>query len=428
MTFIVDASLSAFIPIDADSDFPIQNLPFGIFKPKAMDAPRVGVALGEFVVDLTVLQEIGLLDIAGVDASVFTQPSLNRLLALGVETYRNIRKRLVELLRSDTALAASDKEMIENSLYRQSDVILCVPLQIGDYTDFYSSEQHAFNVGSMFRGKGNELMPNWKHMPIALHGRASSIVTTEAPIYRPHGQVLDQQTGKPIVSASKILDFELEMGFFIGKDSRRGRPIAIKDAEGYILGMVLVNDWSARDIQKWEYQPLGPFLAKSFATSISPWVVSLDALAPFKLAGVVQQPAPCDYLQHIEKANNYDINLTVSIQTEKMQAPQVICHSNHRYLYWSIVQQLAHQTIAGCNVKLGDLMASGTISGSKPDQFGSLLELTWMGEKPLSLNSGETRTFIEDGDQILLRGYCDGKTYRIGFGELRNQVLGNPNF
>ena len=428
MTFIVDEKLKSFLPIAEDSDFPIQNLPFGIFKPTIEAAPRSGVALGKFVIDLSVLEDAGLLGIDGQSDAVFSQVSLNSFFALGIAVCRSVRKQLVELLRVDTTISQEAKTTIEQALYQQSEVIMCVPMDIRDYTDFYASEQHAFNVGSMFRGKGNELMPNWKHMPIAYHGRASSIVTTDTPIYRPHGQVMDPKTEQPVFSASKRLDFELEMGFFIGKQNRQGTPVAVKDVEGCIVGMVLVNDWSARDIQKWEYQPLGPFLAKSFATSISPWIVTLDALAPFKKQMLPQQPEPLAYLRDVENNGNYDITLEVRMQTENMQNPQVICRSNHQYLYWSIAQQVAHHTIAGCNLNVGDMMASGTISGPEADQFGSLLELTWSGKNPLTLSSGEHRTFIEDGDQVIMHGYASGNGYRVGFGELRNQVLANPNF
>lgn len=426
--FIVDTKLTSYIAVPSDSDFPIQNLPFGIFKPTKNESPRAGVALGDFVIDLSVLEQQGLININSSNEFVFNRASLNDFIKLGVESCREARKQLVELLRQDTKITEDKKALIQRALYSRDDVTMCLPFEIGDYTDFYASEHHAFNVGSMFRGKGNELMPNWKHLPVGYHGRASSIITTNTPVLRPHGQVLDPETEQPIFSASKRLDFELEMGFFIGKNSQQGCPISIKDAEGHIVGMVLVNDWSARDIQKWEYQPLGPFLSKSFATSISPWLVTLDALAPFRIKGELQDPTPLPYLQQGDEHNSYDIQLEVELQSEKMQTPRTICRTNHKNLYWSIFQQLAHHTITGCNVKVGDMMASGTISGSNPEAFASMLEIAWAGKKPLQLTSGETRVFIQDGDTITMCGYAVGENYRVGFGELKNQVLPNPHY
>ncbi|MCH9643239.1 MAG: fumarylacetoacetase [Gammaproteobacteria bacterium] len=423
MTLTIDPNITSYIDVAKDSDFPIQNLPFGIFKPTSNVAARVGVALGDFVIDLSVLAEEAL--IKNVNQAVFKQSSLNSLFELGANVCRDVRRQLVALLKDDSNVRTDVREKVQHCLHQRSDVISCVPVKVGDYTDFYSSEQHAMNVGSMFRGKGNELMPNWKHMPIGYHGRSSSIITTDVPVKRPCGQIFDMQREMPVFGPSKRLDFELEMGFFTAKQNRQGTPISIKDAEGYIIGLVLVNDWSARDIQKWEYQPLGPFLAKSFATSISPWVVMTDALEPFRIASPKQDPSPMEYLQHVREDNSFDIHLDVSIQSEKMQTPETICSTNFQYLYWSMAQQLAHHTIAGCNISVGDLMASGTISGPTREQFGSLLEISWGGKTPIKLTSGEERSFIENGDTIVMHGYCKAEHYRIGFGELKNQVVAN---
>ncbi len=425
MTYQVEAATKSYIHVTEDSDFSIQNLPLGIFRPTADQAPRVGVALGEHVIDLAVLAQANLIQIS---QAVCQQNTLNALLELGVDTCRQLRQQLVAVLRDDESVGVQARAIVEKSLHDRHAVMMCVPVEIGDYTDFYSSEQHAFNVGSMFRGKGEEMMPNWKHMPIGYHGRSSSMITTDMPVYRPQGQILDMETNQPIFSPSKRLDFELEMGFFVGKDSEQGKPVGIKDAQGHIVGMVIVNDWSARDIQKWEYQPLGPFLGKSFATSISPWLVMLDALEPFRVDSPKQDPMPLDYLQHATRSDSYDIHLAVSLCSEKMLESQVICQSNHQYLYWTMFQQVAHHTIGGCNLNVGDMMASGTISGSDRSQFGSMLEISWAGKTPLVLTSGEQRKFLEDGDTVAMSAYCQGKGYRVGFGEVKNQILPNPHY
>jgi fumarylacetoacetase len=297
-----------------------------------------------------------------------------------------------------------------------------VPVDIRDYTDFYSSRQHATNVGMMMRGPENALTPNWLHVPIAYHGRASSIVISGTDLHRPCGQTKADGASAPSFGPSRNLDFELEMGFFVGPGNELGQPIPIVAAREHIFGMVLVNDWSARDIQKWEYQPLGPFLAKNFGTSISPWIVTLDALEPFRIPSPVQDPAPLPYLQ-TTGPQAYDINLEVYLQTAKMDRPYRISTSNARHLYWNIAQQLAHHTINGCNLEPGDLLASGTISGPHPDSYGSILELAWKGTKPLQLPNGEQRTFLEDGDRVTMTGWCQGPGYRVGFGEVSGKIL-----
>jgi len=306
--------------------------------------------------------------------------------------------------------------------YSASAVEMCMPVEIGDYTDFYSSKEHATNVGIMFRGKENALMPNWIHMPVAYHGRASSVVISGTNIKRPKGQTKADEAGLPSFGPTKLLDFELEMGFFIGTGNNLGDPIPVEQAHEHIFGMVLVNDWSARDIQKWEYVPLGPFLAKNFATSISPWVVTLEALEPFKSKRSEQQSDPLPYLQS-KGEWLFDINLEVKIKTGKMKDPFVISNSNFRYLYWDICQQLAHHTITGCNMKTGDLLASGTISGPEKDSYGSLLELTWRGSEPLKLPDGEERKFLLDGDVLIMSGWCNGDGFKVGFGEVTGKIL-----
>ncbi|MCA9938439.1 MAG: fumarylacetoacetase, partial [Anaerolineales bacterium] len=301
-------------------------------------------------------------------------------------------------------------------------VVMEMPAQIGDYTDFYSSREHATNVGIMFRGRENALMPNWLHLPVAYHGRASSIIPGGIDIHRPHGQTIRDGDAAPTFGPSRLMDFELEMGFFIGPGNDLGHPVPVQNAADHIFGLVLVNDWSARDIQKWEYQPLGPFLAKNLATSISPWVVTLDALEPFRRPSPPQDPAPLPYLRSVGDWA-YDIHLEVHLQSEQMAAPHPICRSNFRYLYWNMCQQLAHHTITGCNLRPGDLLASGTISGPSPDSYGSMLELTWRGSQPLALPNGESRKFLQDGDRVTLTGWAQGDGYRVGFGEVSARLL-----
>jgi len=297
-----------------------------------------------------------------------------------------------------------------------------LPAQIGDYTDFYASKEHATNVGIMFRGKENALMPNWTHLPVGYHGRASSVVLSGTDVRRPQGQMKPANSNAPLFGPSCQLDLELEMGWFIGPGNERGKNIALENAEEQIFGLVLVNDWSARDIQSWEYQPLGPFLAKSFATSISPWVVPLEALEPFRVAGPEQEPEPLPYLR-TNKPGSFDIHLEVNLKGEGMKNSKTISTSNFRYLYWSMAQQIAHHTVGGCNLRPGDLLASGTISGPKKEMRGSLLELTWRGTEPIEMENGEQRVWLEDGDQLTITGWCQGEGYRIGFGEVTGRVL-----
>lgn len=413
---------SSFIDVAPNSHFPIQNLPYGIFRPAPGAAPRVGTAIGDYVLDLSVLEDAGLFDEQEIRRErPFSRSSLNSFMALGRGVWGKARARITRLLQADEATLRDDAGLREHAFHDRSRVEMLLPAAIGDYTDFYSSKEHATNVGTMFRGKENALQPNWLHLPVGYHGRSSSIVVSGKDIRRPCGQ-LKPEDGPPVYGPSRLLDFELEMGFFVGPGNELGEPIPIDLAHEHIFGLVLVNDWSARDIQKWEYVPLGPFLGKSFATTISPWVVTLDALEPFRGAGPLQDPEPLPYLRSSHPLA-YDINLEVALQPGEKAPAQRICRSNFRNLYWSMGQQLAHHTVNGCNLRAGDLMASGTISGSEPESYGSLLELSWKGTKPLDLGGGETRTFLEDGDRVIMTAWAQADGHRIGFGEAVGTVL-----
>jgi|GEM_PF-1556 len=418
-----DAELRSFVPVPTDSHFPIQNLPFGVFRRRGNRSAGVGVAIGEHVLDLTVLKIHGVLDSPLLRRkALFAQDNLNEFMDLGPTVWQEARSIISWLLRADVPTLRDYSWLRERALVPMSEVEMLLPAQIGDYTDFYSSREHASNVGTMLRGPENALMPNWLHLPVAYHGRASSIVVSGTDVVRPRGQSKPADAPAPIFGPSKSLDFELEMGMLIGPGNALGQPIPIQAAAEHIFGLVLVNDWSARDIQAWEYVPLGPFLAKNFATSISPWVVTLDALEPFRTVGPVQDPLPLPYLQ--SKGDwAYDIHLEVHLQTEKMEKPQRISVSNFKYLYWNMLQQLAHHTVNGCNLKPGDLLASGTISGPTPDSYGSMLELAWKGSKHMVLANGEQRTFLQDGDHITMTAWCQGNGYRVGFGEVTGKIL-----
>jgi fumarylacetoacetase len=418
-----DPALRSFVHVAADSHFPIQNLPYGVFRPAAGVTPRVGAAIGDFILDLGVLEERGFFKTTALrDCRVFVQPALNDFLSLGRTAWSEARAVISRLLRHDEPTLRDDPVLREHALRPLAGVDLLLPAVIGDYTDFYSSREHATNVGVMLRGPDNALQPNWLHLPVAYHGRASSVVISGTDVRRPRGQTKADDAPAPTFGPSRSLDFELEMAFFVGPGNELGRPVPISDAAEHIFGMVLLNDWSARDIQRWEYVPLGPFLAKNFATSISPWVVPLEALEPFRTAGPHQDPEPLPYLRSPGDWA-YDVQLEVWLQGEKMQQPQRICRSNARHLYWNICQQLAHHTVNGCNLRPGDLLASGTISGPTPDSYGSLLELAWKGTKPLTFPDGEKRTFLQDGDRVTMTGWCQGDGYRVGFGEVTGSVL-----
>lgn len=415
--------LRSFVPPDPAGDFPIQNLPYGVFRPRAGGPPRVGVAIGEMVLDLSSLERRGLFRGARFQgAKVFDAGALNAFMAMGRDGWREARVTIHRLLREDEPTLRDDTSLRKEALLPAADVVMELPARVGDYTDFYSSREHATNVGAMFRGRENALMPNWLHLPVAYHGRSSSLVVSGVDVRRPLGQALRGKDAVPSFGPSSQLDFELEVGFFIGPGNVLAAPVPIARAADQIFGMVLVNDWSARDIQRWEYQPLGPFLGKNFATTLSPWVVPMEALEPFRCAGPPQDPGPLPYLR-TDGDQAFGIALEVLVQTEKMGSPHAIARSNFEHLYWNILQQVAHHTSGGCNLRPGDLLASGTISGPTPDSYGSLLELTWNGTQPIRLPNGESRTFLEDGDTVIMRGWCEKEGRRIGFGEARGRIL-----
>ena len=412
----------SFIAVAENSDFPLQNLPYGVFQPQG-EAARVGVAIGTEVLDLAALEGAGLLPTGA--QNVFGQTSLNAFITLGRPVWQQVRARLQQLLSADCAELRDDAALRAKAFYPQASVSMLLPIEVPGYTDFYSSKEHAYNVGCMFRDPKNALLPNWSELPVGYNGRASSVVVSGTDLVRPSGQIKLPNEERPVFSACRKLDFELETGFIVGKATALGETIAIEEAENHIFGMVLLNDWSARDIQQWEYVPLGPFNAKTFGTSISPWVVTLEALAPFRCASPVQEPQPLPYLRE-NTANNYDINLQVAIAADGSET--VIANTNFKYMYWSVAQQLTHHSITGCNMRVGDLMGSGTISGPEKDSRGSLLELTWNTTEPLTLVNGEQRGFLEDGDTVIMRGHCQKDGLRIGFGEVRGTVLPAKTF
>ncbi len=418
----IAAQRKSFVESAQGSDFPIQNLPYGVFKTKDTPA-RVGVAIGNFVLDLALLEKRGLFDGPCLKGqTIFNCAEINGLLELGRAAWTEARARIAELLDASCPVIRDNAELRQQALLPMEAVSMLLPVRIGDYTDFYSSREHATNVGIMFRGKENALMPNWLHLPVAYHGRASSVVVDGTDLHRPLGQTLPVEGEPPVFGPSRLVDFELEVGFITGPGNKLGEAIDVSRAHEHIFGLVLVNDWSARDIQKWEYQPLGPFLSKNFGTTISPWVVTLDALEAFRCQGPAQDPAPLPYLQCGE-ARSYDIKLEVLLETESLTEPFSLCTSNYRYMYWNMNQQLAHHTVTGCPVNAGDLMASGTISGPEKHERGSMLELTWRGTEPIELPDGSQRKFFQDGDRVIIRGHCDGEGYRIGFGEASGRVL-----
>lgn len=405
-----------FVQTPKDSDFSIHNIPFGIFSTKTR-TKRVGTAIGEYVVDLLSVADLGFFDELDVPVDVFESSYLNDFIALGKQKTSAVRRKIQELLKDDNSPLGEHSGI----LYMQDEVQMHLPVKVGDYTDFYSSIEHATNVGKMFRDPENALLPNWKHIPVGYHGRASSIVVSGTPIHRPKGQVLPKGKNQPVFQPSARLDFELEMAFVIGKNSTMGQSVSTKDAEDYIFGKVIFNDWSARDIQKWEYVPLGPFLGKNFASSVSPWVVTLDALEPFRVDGPLQTPEVLPYLKY-EGQKNFDINLEVGITPDGSEEA-IVCNSNFRYMYWNMSQQLAHHTVNGCNINIGDMMASGTISGHDENSFGSMLELSWAGTRELVMKDGSSRKFINDGDTVTMRAHAKKGDIRVGFGSVTTKVL-----
>ncbi len=408
--------LSSWLDVPPDSDFSIYNLPYGVFSTETL-SKRVGVAIGQQVLDLQWLEENGYFDELSLPQKTFAQPQVNDFIKLGKEVWSKMRALLQHLLSDVNSRLKAD---VAHALYPIELVETHLPLQIGNYTDFYSSKEHATNIGTMFRDPDNALLPNWKHLPVGYHGRASSIVISGTEIRRPNGQMQPGNTSSPIFGPSKLLDFELETAFVVGKPNDLGNPVTIGQAEDHIFGVLLFNDWSARDIQKWEYVPLGPFLAKSFASSLSPWIVTMEALEPFRTRGPVQDPPVLPYLK-FKGEKSYDIRLEGELEIASGER-KVLCRTNHKYLYWNMAQQLTHHTVNGCNLQVGDLCASGTISGPTPDSYGSMLELSWRGEKPLSIGQ-EQRKFLQDGDTVIMRGHCTNGAFRIGFGEVRTRIL-----
>lgn len=419
MSQSIPNALITWVDIPKNSDFTIYNLPFGVFKSKKL-SPRIGIAIGDKIVDLSILDQEGFFANMFLPEGIFLKESLNDLIALGKVQTRKIRERVQDLLLADNE-KLRDHQSRGKAMVNRKEAEMLMPVKIGDYTDFYSSIEHATNVGKMFRDPENALLPNWKHLPVGYHGRASSIIPSGVPIHRPKGQFKEADVEAPVFGPSKRLDFELELAFITGKSTKLGDSVSTAEAEDYIFGFVLFNDWSARDIQAWEYVPLGPFLGKSFGSSISPWVVTLEALEPFRTQGPIQEPEVLPYLKS-EKPGNFDVQLEVYIQPEGKVASKV-CTSNFKYMYWNIAQQLAHHTINGCNINVGDMMASGTISGPTADSFGSMLELSWKGTKPVKLETGEERRFIEDGDTVIMKGFAEKDGIRVGFGEVSSQVL-----
>ncbi len=415
-----DLSLRSFISVDPTSDFPIQNLPYGVFSAKDGLAPRAGVAIGNYVLDLWQLAQDCRFDV--VEPAVFAASQLNPFMALGPKVWSNTRARISQLLRHDEPELRDNEKLRQRALVPMADVKLHMPIAVSGYTDFYSSKEHATNVGVMFRGKENALQPNWLHMPIGYNGRASTVVVSGTKVRRPRGQLKPPTADVPSFGPCKRLDFELEMGAVIGQPSRMGETLSEAQAEEMIFGFVILNDWSARDIQQWEYVPLGPFQAKAFATSISPWIVTREALQPFRLQGPVQDPTPLPYLRQVQP-NNYDLQLDVDLRASQKNEAVRICRTNFKYMYWSSVQQLVHHASSGCAMNVGDLLGSGTISGPEKHERGSLLEISWNGTEPVELASGIARTFLEDGDSLVMRGWCQGDGYRVGFGEVEGTIL-----
>jgi fumarylacetoacetase len=427
--------VKSWISIEKNSDFSIYNIPFGIFS-SGNSSPKPATRIGDTVVDLSVLADFGYFDDLDIDdLTVFYQPALNDFIAIGKSLTSKVRNRLIEIFLETNDDFRVNKEACNLALHPVGDVTMHMPVKVGNYTDFYASEQHAYNVGVMFRDPQNALLPNWKHLPVGYHGRASSIVVSGTQIYRPSGQTKTDDQESPIFGPTEQLDFELEMGFIIGRNSVLGSSIKTSETEEYIFGLVLFNDLSARDIQKWEYVPLGPFLSKNFGSVISPWIVTLEALEPFRIPGPVQVPEVLPYLQY-EGDKHYDVNLEVLIEPGSQQSAvkrdnselrtqnsELLSRSNLKYLYWNFSQMLAHHTVNGCNVEVGDICASGTISGPKEDSYGSMLELAWKGTKPIAMPDGSSRKFIEDYDTVVMRGYSEKNGIHVGFGECRVTIL-----
>jgi len=410
----------SWLNVPENSDFPIQNIPFGVFLTKD-DVITIGTRIGDYAIDLGALQQLNYFEGIDLTDDMFMQDTLNDFISDGKKTWRLVRNRIGDIFDSNNPKLRDNPEHREIVIFTMDEVEMQLPVLIGDYTDFYSSKEHATNVGKMFRDPANALLPNWLHIPVGYHGRSSTIIPSGIPVHRPMGQTLPNGETSPVFGPSRLVDFELETAFITTDANIMGENIPVTEAEDYIFGMVLLNDWSARDIQKWEYVPLGPFLAKNFASSISPWIVTMDALEPFRCKGPVQEPTPLPYLQQKGK-HAFDINLEVYIEPENAE-PTLVSKSNFKYMYWSMSQQLAHHTSNGCRVNSGDMMGSGTISGPTPDSFGSMLELTWGGKNPLTMSDGTERKFINDNDTVTIKGHCQNSSVRIGFGEVSTKLL-----
>lgn len=411
---------TSWLHVDKHSDFPIQNIPFGVFLTRD-DIITIGTRIGDTAIDLGALHQLGYFEGIPLTDDIFLQDTLNDFIADGRQTWRAVRNRIADIFDDNNPILKNNKSHKEAVLFRLDEIEMQLPVQIGDYTDFYSSIEHATNVGTMFRDPDNALLPNWLHIPVGYHGRSSSIIPSGIPIHRPLGQTIAPGAETPSFGPSKLVDFELEMAFITTDANELGEPIPVDEAEEYIFGLVLFNDWSARDIQKWEYVPLGPFLAKNFASSISPWIVTLDALEPFRVAGPKPLKKQLPYLQ-FKGEKSFDINLEVGIKPENAKE-QIVSRSNFKYMYWNMSQQLAHHTVNGCPINSGDMMGSGTISGPTEDSYGSMLELSWRGEKPIKMKDGSERKFINDNDTVIMRGFCEKDGTRIGFGEVSTKLL-----
>lgn len=415
-----DPKLKTWLEVPENSDFPIQNIPFGVFKTGNL-SPRVATRIGDSIIDLKTLFILGYLDNLPFSLKDFDTDSLNPLMKKGKKGTRDLRNRISKLFSTEYDDLSKNEHHVSQIVLEAQAAEMLLPVKIGDYTDFYSSREHATNVGTMFRDPNNALLPNWLWIPVGYHGRASSIIVSGQEIYRPKGQTKPDENAGPVFGPSKLLDFELEMAFVTYDGKALGDSISTAEAEDYIFGMCLFNDWSARDIQKWEYVPLGPFLAKNFASSVSPWIVTMDALEPFKLEGPKQDPKVLSYLEYSGK-HHYDINLEVAIAPDNKEET-IVSKSNYKHMYWNMAQQLAHHTVNGCNINCGDMMASGTISGPTPDTYGSMLEISWRGSKPIKMNDGSERKFIQDYDTVIMRGNAQKDGVRIGFGEVSTKVL-----
>lgn len=411
----------SWLHVDKNSDFPIQNIPFGVFITKE-DIITIGTRIGDYAIDLGAFHQLGYFEGIPLTDDMFMQDSLNDFISDGRKTWRLVRNRIADIFDAKNEVLRDNTKHREIIIFDVDEIEMLLPVNVGDYTDFYSSKEHATNVGEMFRGKENALMPNWLHIPVGYHGRSSSIVVSGTSIYRPQGQTLKLNETLPSFGPTTMLDMELETAFITTDVNNFGEPISVDDAHEYIFGMVLLNDWSARDIQKWEYVPLGPFLGKNFASTISPWIVTMDALEPFRCESPKKDIKPLPYLQQKRADNSFDIQLKAYLETPEGDK-NLLTETNYKYLYWTMDQQLAHHTVNGCIVRSGDLMGSGTISGPSIDSYGSMLELTWGGKKPIELKDGSKRIYFNDYDKVIFTGHCKNEEIAIGFGKCEGKIL-----